>query len=230
MAVEMYGNINGTYEPPKIDLFSLAKEHNNPDVMPIDTESDNDISPIKFDISAEGMRALFVSKFPDWIDLKTEIANKKFEFEHQPVTSFKDRIYIDMNSILDVKNAVGGITLSDKREALLDSFKAIADEIYTGYADGSRLRYVKDDDSKDGFRQLSQEEELSILQQDLDEFVDERFGEEHQKRNLELSQILKTFGNMMGNSWQKYYEPEKIPEDFKDSIIDSSKKYIEGLK
>ena len=29
MAVHLYGNVNGTYQKPNIDLFEMAKKHNN---------------------------------------------------------------------------------------------------------------------------------------------------------------------------------------------------------
>ena len=58
MAVKMYGNINGTFQASKIDLFSLAKEQDSKPKKLSDTKEGADIAPIKIDISAEGMRAL----------------------------------------------------------------------------------------------------------------------------------------------------------------------------
>ena len=35
---------------------------------------------------------------------------------------------------------------------------------------------------------------------------------------------------MMDISWLKYYEPEVIPEDFINGMLDESREYIAGLK
>ena len=101
MAVKMYGNINGTFQASKIDLFSLAKEQDSKPKKLSDTKEGADIAPIKIDISAEGMRALLASKFPKWIDINSETEKRKFEFEHQPVISYKDRIFLDMYEKID---------------------------------------------------------------------------------------------------------------------------------
>ena len=176
MAVSIYGNINDTYKPPKIDLFSLAKEHNN-----------------------------------------------------KPTTSFRDRLSLGMFSNMEAQAPDGDISLSEKEDALMNSFKSIADEISSGYEAGTRARYVQDDASEDGYRLLSKEEEISILQKEFDEFVNDRFGEKHQKEGEEVLKALNMIGSAMGNAWQKYYELEKIPADFIDGVIDSSRRYIEKL-
>lgn len=228
MAVKMYGNINGTFQASKIDLFSLAKEQDSKPKKLSDTKEGADIAPIKIDISAEGMRALLASKFPKWIDINSETEKRKFE--HQPVISYKDRIFLDMYEKIDARKSGDEITLSDKKDALLGSFKDIADEISSGYEQGSRIRYVEDESSEDGYRKLTKEEELDILQNDFEELVEERFGEKHRKINDEVLAALNAFGNVMDNSWLKYYEPEKITEEFVDGMLDQARKYTEELK
>ena len=39
MSINLYGNVNGTYQPPNIDVFALAKAQNNKPVMFKDTEA-----------------------------------------------------------------------------------------------------------------------------------------------------------------------------------------------
>ena len=39
MPVYLYGNANGTYQPPNIDVFALAKAQNNKPVLFKDTEA-----------------------------------------------------------------------------------------------------------------------------------------------------------------------------------------------
>ena len=89
---------------------------------------------------------------------------------------------------------------------------------------------MEDESSEDGYRKLTKEEELEILQNDFEELVEERFGEKHRKINDEVLAALNAFGNVMDNSWLKYYEPEKITEEFVDGMLDQARKYIEELK
>ncbi len=62
MAVHMYGNVNGTYQKPNLDLFEMAKKQNNQTVRFCDTEAGRNILAIKVNISEEGLRALHGSK------------------------------------------------------------------------------------------------------------------------------------------------------------------------
>ena len=62
MPVYLYGNANGTYQPPNIDVFALAKAQNNKPVMFKDTEAGKNMPPVKVNISAEGLRALHGTK------------------------------------------------------------------------------------------------------------------------------------------------------------------------
>ena len=66
---------------------------------------------------------------------------------------------------------------------------------------------------------------------DFDDFVEERFGENRRMSTREVLDTLKVFGNvMMDISWLKYYEPEVIPENFINGMLDESREYIAGLK
>ena len=231
MSIRVYKNINDAYQPRNIDLLSLAREQNHQPISIKDTEWGKDIPPIKVDISPEGLRALLASKYPNQISTKTWNEQYENKFEYQEITSFRDRLSLDMYEKVEAFHSASEITLSAKRGALMESFKSIADEISSGYEDGSRIRYVEDEESEDGYRKLSREEELAVLQQDFDDFVEERFGENRRMSTMEVLDTLKGFGNvMMDISWLKYYEPEKIPEDFINGMLDESRKYIAGLR
>ena len=62
MSINLYGNVNGTYQPPSIDVFALAKAQNNKPVMFKDTEAGKNMPAVKVNISAEGLRALKLSR------------------------------------------------------------------------------------------------------------------------------------------------------------------------
>ena len=85
--------------------------------------------------------------------------------------------------------------------------KTIADEIAAGYADGTRIRYALDNDSEDGYRKLSKDEELDILQQEFEEFTESRFGKKQQeavemvnKQMEELQKVLEKSGKSQTES------------------------------
>ena len=127
------------------------------------------------------------------------------------------------------------VTWADKENALLNGFRTIADEIAAGYADGTRIRYALDNDSEDGYRKLSKDEELDILQQEFEEFTESRFGKKQQeaaemvnKQMEELQKVLERSGK--SSIRQKAYQTEKIPEDFLEKILERARMHIAGLK
>ena len=188
MSVHMYGNINGPYQPPKIDVFEQAKEQSNKPIRFRDTEAGKDLPTVTLNISSEGLKALHGTKLPGSADVEAMQKQRKFEFEHQPVEEFYNRISREFGEKIEkmrVENPDKKVTITDKGNTLLDCFKSIADEISAGYADDTRLRFVIDSDSDDGYRRLSKNEELDILQQEFEDFVDVRFGKTHQE-NVEL--------------------------------------------
>jgi hypothetical protein len=57
----------------------------------------------------------------------------------------------EMSNALEQKRAEkGNLTIEDREDALMSSFKSIADEIVKGYESGARVRFVEDPDSEDG--------------------------------------------------------------------------------
>ena len=61
------------------------------------------------------------------------------------------------------------------------------------------------------------EDELAILQEEFDEFVESRFGKKYQEWNIKqinaINDIQKT-KQRLGIGDGKVYEPEKVPERF----------------
>ncbi len=86
-----------------------------------------------------------------------------------------------------------------------------------------------------GFQRIGQtkDEELDILQQEFDEFVDKRFGKKHQQdTELVMKQMesLQKIKAQMGRADIKEYQPEKIPEGFLERILERARLHIAGLK
>lgn len=81
-------------------------------------------------------------------------------------------------------------------------------------------RIAFDCDEKE-FR-VTMEDELAILQEEFDEFVESRFGKKYQEWNIKqinaINDIQKTKQHL-GIGDGKVYEPEKVPERFAENLI-----------
>ncbi len=237
MAVNMFGNINGTYQPPQINVFDLAKEQNNTPIRFRDTEAGKDMPAVTVNISSEGLRALHGTKFPGSIDIKAEQEKLRYTSEHQPVESFRSRLSREFQQgteQLRADNPYGKVSMEDKEEILMKSFQDIADEIVAGHDNGTRVRFVEDPDSEDGYRRLSKDDELSILQQDFEELAEARFGKKQQEAAVMVTKQLEELHKVLERSGKSFkqqeYQPERIPDDFLERILERARMHIAGLK
>lgn len=236
MAVRLYGNVNGTYQKPNIDLFEMAKQQNNQPVRFCDTEAGKNIPAIKVNISEEGLRALHGSKLKGSVDIQKQTEELKYISEHQPVESFTNRLSRAMQDsyvqfIEDNFNE--NLTIEKKGEILLKEFREICDEITSGYEEGNRVRFIADDSTEDGYRKLSEEDELSILLSEFNAFVESRFGKEHQERSIKEANALNDMQKIkqeLGYGDIKHYEPEYIPDGFVENLIKVAKQYVNNQK
>ncbi|MBR6475458.1 MAG: hypothetical protein IKS98_08400 [Lachnospiraceae bacterium] len=237
MAVNMFGNINGTYQPPQINVFDLAKEQNNKPIRFRDTEAGKDMPAVTVNISSEGLRALHGTKFSGSIDIGAEQEKLRYASEHQPVESFRSRLSRELQQgteQLRADNPYGKVSVEDKEEILMKSFRDIADEIVAGHDNGTRVRFIEDPDSEDGYRRLSKDDELSILQQDFEKLAEARFGKKQQeaaamvtKQMEELHKVLERSGKSFK---QPECQPERISDDFLERILERARLHIAGLK
>ena len=85
---------------------------------------------------------------------------------------------------------------------------------------------------EDGYRRLTMEDELAILQEEFDEFVESRFGKKYQEWNIKqinaINDIQKT-KQRLGIGDGKVYKPEKVPERFAENLIKAGRTYIVGI-
>lgn len=188
MSLNLYGNINGAhYRAPEINLFEKAKENKMEQIRFSDTIG-VDKPEIKVNISGEGLRALHGSKLngsQDWEKTSKEI---EFMTYHQPLENYMNMFPRMLPSNYE-KASNGEYTFvqrneQEKADALVKGFESLYDEIKTGYAEGTRVRFVEDDTSDDGFRRISMNEEVGILKDEFEKFLHGRFGEEHQIENI----------------------------------------------
>lgn len=236
MAVHLYGNVNSTYQKPNIDLFELAKQQNNQPVRFCDTEVGKNIPAIKVNISEEGLRALHGSKMKGSVDIQKQMEEMQYISEHQPVESFTNRLSRAMqNSFLQFTedSSDENLTIQKKADILLNEFRGICDEITSGYEEGNRVRFIEDSTNEDGYRKLSKEDELSILLSEFSDFVEGRFGKEHQEQSVKVTNAINDFQKIkqeLGYGDIKHYEPEYIPDGFVENLIKAANQYVDSQK
>lgn len=234
MPINLYGNINGTYQPPQMNLLGSAKQRDNP-IRYNETEIGKNNPVVKVNISEEGLRALHGSKLPGSIDIKAEQERIRYASDHQPTESYYTRMSREMNNALEQKRAEnnGNLTIEDRENAIMNSFKSIADEIVSGYDNGTRIRFVEDSDSEDGYRRLTKEDELEILQKEFDDLSEAKFGRKQQEAAQAVAKSLADLHKVLEKSGKgtssKEYEPIKIPDDFLERLLRRSRKFIANL-
>lgn len=192
MAVYLYGNINGTYQRPDINLFELAKMENVKLTRFCDTDKGKEMPALKINISEEGLRALHGSQLKGSVDVTKAEEEIKYISEHQPVESFTNRLSRALqNSYLQFSNGTGKeISIQEKAEVLQKEFENICDEIVAGHDDGSRVRFIADETSEDGYRKLGKEDELSILLDELHDFLEKRLCKQNQEESISVAKNL----------------------------------------
>lgn len=236
MSVHLYGNVNGTYQKPNIDLFEMAGKQNNQPVKFCDKEAGKNAPAIKVNISEEGLRALHGSKLKGSVDIQKQTEELRFISEHQPVESFTNRLSrVMQNSYVQLSESGSddNLTIQKKADILLDAFRGICDEITSGYSEGNRVRFIEDATTEDGYRKLSKEDELSILLSEFGDFVECRFGKEHQEQSVKVTNAINDFQKVkkeLGYGDIKYYEPEYIPNGFVENLIKAANQYVDSQK
>lgn len=236
MAINLYGNVSGTYQKPNIDLFEMARKQNNQPVKFCDTEAGKNLPAIKVNISEEGLRALHGSKMKGSVDIQKQMEEMQYISEHQPVESFTNRLSrVMQDSFVQFTedNSDEKLTIQKKGEILLEEFRGICDEITSGYEEGNRVRFIEDSTTEDGYRKLSKEDELSILLSEFSAFVEFRFGKEHQEQSVKVTNAINDFQKIkqeLGYGDIKYYEPEYIPDGFVENLLKAANQYVDNHK
>lgn len=240
MSINLYGNVNGyTYTPPTINLLDSAKsEKNNQTTV---SESILKDSPaVKVNISEEGLKALHGSKLPGSANPFETAAQIRYMTEHQPIESFTSQFAQMMPQNYTMSESGEAIftphSMEEKETALIDGFKSMYDRISKEYDEGTRVRYIEDPSSEDGYRKLTKEEELSILKMEFDDFVEGRFGDERKAQNEAVKTALRSVQELkrsLGKSVNaELSKIEEIPDGFADKLKESTSEYAKnhGLK
>lgn len=230
MRMNIVGNVNGSYKANQIDLFEIAKKRGI-EQGPVKTVSSllGEEVALKVNISEEGLKALHGSKINGSIDLNSQIKQMEYMSEHQPIESFTDRLSRTLQESSAGLSYEQRPSLEDKEKTVFNTFKEMTDEIISGYESGTRVRFVEDSNSEDGYRRLTMEDELLILQDEYDEFVENRFDKEHTEQSAKITNAINDFEKLkesLGKGPARTYEPENIPDNFVEKLKHDSRSYI----
>ena len=170
------------------------------------------------------------------MDIQKQMEEMRYISEHQPVESFTNRLSGAMKDSFvqfTEDNSDEKLTIQKKGEILLEEFRGICDEIISGYKDGNRVRFIEDSTSEDGYKRLSKEDELSILLKEFGNFVEGRFGKEHQEQSIKVAKALNDIQSVkqeLGYGDIQYYEPEYIPDNFVEDLLKAASQYVNSQK
>lgn len=231
MGIALYGNINGyTYRPPQLNLLDSAKSQNsNPTTV---SSAYPDMPAVEVNISEEGLKALHGSKLPGSANPFETAERIAYMSEHQPIESYESKFSQMIPSSYEMNERGEAVyvhhTNEEKIAALSEGFKSLVDEINKGYDEGTRVRYVEDPTSEDGFRKLTREEELDILQQEFDDFVDSRFGKERAAEDAKIKESLDALQELKKSLGRetKEYKLEALSDDDAQWLKDKMKGYV----
>lgn len=231
MGIALYGNINGyTYRPPQLNLLDSAKSQNsNPTTV---SSAYPDMPAVEVNISEEGLKALHGSKLPGSADPFETAERIAYMSEHQPIESYESKFSQMIPSSYEMNELGEAVyvhhTNEEKIAALSEGFKSLVDEINKGYDEGTRVRYVEDPTSEDGFRKLTREEELDILQQEFDDFVDSRFGKERAAEDAKIKESLDALQELKKSLGRetKEYKLEALSDEDAQWLKDKMKGYV----
>lgn len=132
------------------------------------TAQTTDSEAVKLSISPEAM----ASHRQKLASLNTGTQKNTLEWKHTFIKQANNFSYANQHGYELAKevdrlkgthdeNAV--YTVSDKLEDCIKAYGKLYDNIKQGYADGTREKYVEDDNSATGFRKMTMEEELARL-------------------------------------------------------------------
>ena len=231
MGIALYGNINGyTYRPPQINLLDSAKSQNSNSTTVANAYPD--MPAVEVNISEEGLKALHGSKLPGSSDPFETAAQIAYMSEHQPIESYESKFSQMIPSSYEMNERGESVyvhhTNEEKVAALNEGFKSLVDEINKGYDEGTRVRYVEDPASADGFRKLTREEELDILKQEFDDFVDSRFGKERAAEDAKIKESLDALQELKKSLGRetKEYKLEALSDEDAQWLKDKVKGYV----
>ena len=206
----------GTIKSNPYFTFSIRNNKNIPNPVAFQNNAQTGDLCVTLDISKEGRELL-----------KNEtIKNMSYSYEDVlQQRKYLGNVVMDggrfQSKLNDLENS-GVCTEQDWVDCCVDTYKTLYDEIVSGYANGTREKYVSDENSKNGLRKLTMSEELQMLNDEYDSQCDflERFFEKSKKEHkavLKLASLMDRIGKDRSRS--RYRAMVSSYEDFKSKQI-----------
>ena len=74
---------------------------------------------------------------------------------------------------------------------------------------------------------------MSILLSEFGEFIEGRFGKEHQEQSIKVAKAVNELQKVkqeLGYGDIQYYEPEYIPDNFVEELLKTASQYVNSQK
>jgi len=122
---------------------------------------------VKVTISEEGMKS-YRERITNGQFYEEVQAQRKSLLERKlsPDMNYKLTLSARVNSLNETDKEAGGtkyLSNEEKLDNIMEAYTSLYDEIVQGYADGTRIINVADENSKNGYRTLTMQEELADL-------------------------------------------------------------------
>ncbi|MBD5451244.1 MAG: hypothetical protein HDR25_01250 [Lachnospiraceae bacterium] len=206
----------GTINSNPYFTFSIRNNKNVPNPVGFQKNAQSGDIAVTLDISKEGRELL-----------KNEtIKNMSYSYEDVlQQRKYLGNVVMDggrfQSKLNDLENS-GVCTEQDWVDSCVDTYKTLYDEIVSGYANGTREKYVSDENSKDGLRKLTMAEELQMLNDEYDSQCDflERFFERSKWEHKHVLEFAKLQDKIRKDRSQSMYRAMVSSyEDFKSKQI-----------
>lgn len=164
-------NVNGSTSQVSTgnNWFQNMKTANSKEQKPMNALSSKGDNAVKLSISQEGIESYRKKLHESGVQSADgNIMEKKHTLIEQSKNAIFDNQYESeltqkAGELKEKRENSGTYSLSNKVEDYVKAYGNLYDDIVQGYKDGTRERYVADENSETGFRKMTMEEELSSL-------------------------------------------------------------------
>ncbi len=195
------------------DLFQNIKVNHSheKDTNTLQPENDN---TIKLSISQEGIESCRKKFQESGIQTNDgKVIEKKHAFIKQATNSifanhYENELAKKANALKEQRENNNTYSISNKVEDYVKAYGNLYDEIVQGYKNGTRERYIEDENSETGFRKMTMEEELNSL--------DKAFQKTADKETI-LAENQKKAASAFKNTAQKLSKYKGVKTSFADA-------------
>lgn len=191
----------------------------------------NDL-PVKVTISEEGFKSYRekITNGPSFEEVQTQ-RERLLETKLSPDMNYKFTLSARVNSLNEADKEAGGtkyLSNEEKLDNIMEAYTSLYDEIVQGYEDGTRIINVADENSKNGYRTLTMQEELADLDSAYESVVNTTVSimEQNAKVSIAFGKYYAKIQNIgagraeLANAYADRMDKiEMVPEDAVEKMI-----------